>query len=50
MLTDLGSSNGTEIDGVAITGTDRVEVRKGSRIRFGDVEVTVDLPVRERPR
>jgi hypothetical protein len=42
-LADLGSSNGTEIDRVVLAANDRARVRDGSRIRFGDVEVTAIL-------
>jgi hypothetical protein len=43
-LADLGSSNGTEIDRVAIAGNERGQVRNGSHLRFGDVEITASLP------
>jgi hypothetical protein len=42
-ISDLGSSNGTVIDQVVLTGNDRGQVRDGGRLRFGDVEVTVLL-------
>lgn len=45
-LADLGSSNGTEIDGTVLEGSHRGQVRDGGRIRFGEVEMTAHLPRR----
>ena len=42
-LADLGSSNGTEIDRVVLAANDRGQVRDGSRIRFGDIEMRAFL-------
>ena len=33
---DLGSSNGTEVDGIHISSHGRIQLRSGSRIRVGD--------------
>jgi len=43
VLSDLGSSNGTFVNGVRIASGDRTIIRSGDRVRFGDVEVTVEL-------
>lgn len=45
LLTDLGSSNGTTVDGVPVSGT--VPVEAGSRIQVGDAEIRVE---RQAPR
>ncbi|MCB1033927.1 MAG: FHA domain-containing protein [Acidobacteria bacterium] len=37
-LTDLGSTNGTFVDGEALTAGDAVEIRPGQRLAFGLVE------------
>jgi S1-C subfamily serine protease len=45
-ITDLSSSNGTYVNGSRISET---EVSSGSLVRFGTVEYTVALEVREEP-
>jgi hypothetical protein len=42
-LTDLGSSNGTFVNGVQIAMGDKTIVRAGDALRFGDVEVTLEF-------
>lgn len=42
-LTDLGSSNGTYVNSVAIPMGDKTLVRSGDRIRFGDFESVLEL-------
>lgn len=42
-LSDLGSSNGTSINGSPIDANDRQPVRSGDRLRFGDIEMTVEI-------
>ncbi|MBL8204333.1 MAG: DUF3662 domain-containing protein [Blastocatellia bacterium] len=41
-ITDLGSSNGTFVNGVQIGMGDKTIVRAGDQLRFGDVEVTLE--------
>ncbi|HZS08389.1 MAG TPA: FhaA domain-containing protein [Blastocatellia bacterium] len=43
VVSDLGSSNGTFVNGVRIAAGDRSIIRAGDRLRFGDVEVTVEI-------
>jgi hypothetical protein len=42
-LTDLGSSNGTFVNGVQIAMGDKTIVRAGDQLRFGEVEVTLEF-------
>ena len=41
-LTDLGSSNGTFVNGVQIVMGDKTIVKAGDRLRFGDVELSLE--------
>ncbi|MBS1812741.1 MAG: DUF3662 domain-containing protein [Acidobacteria bacterium] len=41
-LTDLGSSNGTFVNGVQIAMGDKTIVKSGDRLRFGDVELSLE--------
>jgi hypothetical protein len=41
-LTDLGSSNGTFVNGVQIVMGDKTIVKAGDRLRFGEVELSLD--------
>lgn len=43
VLSDLGSSNGTFVNSTRLASGDRSVIRAGDRIRFGDVEVTVEI-------
>jgi pSer/pThr/pTyr-binding forkhead associated (FHA) protein len=43
VLADLGSSNGTFVNGVLIASGDRSIIRTGDRLRFGEVEVMVEI-------
>ena len=43
-LTDLGSSNGTIVNGVRINEGEKTIVRDGDRVQFGDVEMKLELP------
>lgn len=40
-LSDLGSSNGTFVNGVPVGAGERVIIRAGDRLRFGDAEFTL---------
>ena len=42
-ITDLGSSNGTFVNGVQIAMGDKTIVRAGDSLRFGDVEMTLEF-------
>ncbi len=42
-ITDLGSSNGTFVNGVQIGMGDKTIVRADDQLRFGDVEVTLEF-------
>ena len=42
-LTDLGSSNGTFVNDVRLGEGDKTIVRDGDRLRFGDVELKLEL-------
>lgn len=42
-ITDLGSSNGTAVNGVTITMGDKTIVKAGDKLRFGDVEFSLEL-------
>lgn len=46
-ITDLGSSNGTFVNGVQIGMGDKTIVRAGDQLRFGDVEVTLEYLTNE---
>ena len=41
MLEDLGSTNGTSIDGKALKQTEPVTLRAGTKVRLGDVDMLV---------
>ena len=43
MLEDLGSTNGTSIDGVAMEAGTQMPVRDGSRLALGDLELTLHI-------
>jgi hypothetical protein len=43
VLTDLGSSNGTFVNGVPIVSGDKTIIRSGDRLRFGEVETIVEI-------
>ena len=43
MLEDLGSTNGTSIDGVPLEPGNQKPVREGSRIGLGDLELTLHI-------
>ena len=43
MLEDLGSTNGTSIDGVAVETGRPTPVRDGSRLELGDLELTLHI-------
>ena len=42
-LSDIGSSNGTVVNGVRINEGDKTIVRDGDRVQFGDVELKLEL-------
>ena len=42
-LSDLGSSNGTFVNGVQIVMGEKTIVKSGDRLRLGDIEVTLDI-------
>src|SRR5262249_30188619 len=42
-LTDLGSSNGTYVNGVRLNSGEKAAVRSGDRIRIGDMELTLNV-------
>ncbi len=46
-ITDLGSSNGTFVNGVQIGMGDKTIVRAGDELRFGDVEVMLECSAKE---
>ena len=46
-ITDLGSSNGTFVNGVQIGMGDKTIVRAGDELRFGDVEVSLEYRTNE---
>ncbi len=46
-LSDLGSSNGTTIDGVRLPANDRRQVHDGERLCFGEIEMTLELSIGE---
>ncbi len=43
VLTDLGSSNGTFVNGVPVTSGERTIIRSGDRLRFGEIEVITEI-------
>jgi hypothetical protein len=43
-LTDAESKNGTWVDGVQLAAKQRVQLRDGARLKFGDVEMSFFLP------
>jgi pSer/pThr/pTyr-binding forkhead associated (FHA) protein len=42
-LSDVGSSNGTWVNGAPVGANNRIQVHDGDRLRFGDVEATLHL-------
>ncbi len=44
-LSDLGSSNGTTIDGVGLGANESRQVRGGERLRFGDIDLLLEVRV-----
>jgi len=42
-LADLGSSNGTFVNGVQVLSNERKFVKAGDRIRFGDVDIELEI-------
>jgi hypothetical protein len=42
-LTDLGSSNGTYVNGVRLNSGEKASVRSGDRLRIGDIELTLTV-------
>lgn len=44
-LSDLGSSNGTSIAGVPLAANDRQKVSDGEVIRFGDIDMKLELSI-----
>ncbi len=42
-LSDLGSSNGTFVNGVQIVMGEKTIVKSGDRLRLGDIEVTLEI-------
>src|SRR5437588_80106 len=45
-IEDLGSANGTEVDGQPIKGVGKVRLEPGQRIQISDTTLTVDIPAR----
>src|SRR5271166_5701131 len=45
---DLGSANGTEVDGKPIKGIGKVRLEPGQTIRISDTTIEVDIPVADR--
>ncbi len=43
VLSDLGSSNGTFVNSARLASGDRSVIRTGDRLRFGDVELKVEI-------
>ena len=43
MIEDLGSTNGTSIDGVPLEPGNQMPVREGSRLALGDLELTLNI-------
>ena len=43
MIEDLGSTNGTSIDGVPLEPGNQMPVRDGSRLALGDLELTLNI-------
>ena len=43
MIEDLGSTNGTSVDGLALEPGNQVPVREGSRLALGDLELTLHI-------
>jgi hypothetical protein len=46
-LTDLGSSNGTFVNGVPLAAGNKSIVRPGDRLQFGDIEATLEVRMKE---
>ena len=46
-IEDLGSANGTEVDGQPIKGVGKVRLEPGQRIQISDTTLQVDIPARE---
>lgn len=49
-LADLGSSNGTFVNGVQVLSNERKFVKAGDRVRFGDVDTELEIPDEKRSR
>lgn len=48
-LSDLGSSNGTSIAGVPLAANDRQKVNDGEVLRFGDIDMRLELSTSRTP-
>ena len=46
-LSDIGSSNGTSVNGAPVEANNRIEVHDGDRLRFGDVEATLHFSLEQ---
>jgi pSer/pThr/pTyr-binding forkhead associated (FHA) protein len=46
-LGDRASANGTYINGILMGTGDRSIVRDGDRLRFGDVEMVLDMKLKD---
>ncbi len=46
-IEDLGSANGTEVDGTSIKGRGKVQFEPGQTIRISDTTVQIEIPVVE---
>jgi predicted component of type VI protein secretion system len=44
-IEDLGSANGTEVDGQPIKGMGKIRLEPGQSIRISDTAIEVDVPV-----
>lgn len=49
-LADLGSSNGTFVNGVQVLSNERKFVKAGDRVRFGDVDTELEISEEKRSR
>jgi adenylate cyclase len=46
-IEDLGSANGTEVDGQSIKGKGKLRLAPGQRVRISDTTIEVEIPVTE---